>query len=80
MTMQLIIGIGVQFLQDLVASTSQTLDASQLGILLCAVIILAVISHRLPHMVAGMVVGGGHNQGSFFAFCKTFWFKGWIWC
>ena len=61
MTMQLIIGIGVQFLQDLAASTSQTLDASQLGILLCAVIILAVISHRLPHMVAGMVVGGGHN-------------------
>ena len=43
------------------ASTSQNLDASQLGILLCAVIILAVISHRLPHMVAGMVVGGGHN-------------------
>ena len=61
MTMQLIIGIGVQFLQDLVTSTSQTLDASQLGILLCAVIILAVISHQLPHMVAGMVVGGGHN-------------------
>ena len=24
-------------------------------------IILAVISHRLPHMVAGMMVGGGHN-------------------
>ena len=61
MTMQLIIGIGVQFLQDLVASTSQTLEASQLGILLCATIILAVISHRLPHMVAGMVVGGGYN-------------------
>ena len=48
MTMQLIIGIGVQFLQDLVASTSQTLEASQLGILLCATIILAVISHRCP--------------------------------
>ena len=61
MTMQLIIGIGVQFLQDLVASTSQNLDAGVLGILLCATIILAVISHRLPHMVAGMVVGGGHN-------------------
>jgi type IV secretory pathway TrbL component len=61
MTMQLIIGIGVQFLQDLVASTSQNLDAGQLGILMCATIILAVISHRLPHMVAGMVVGGGHN-------------------
>jgi hypothetical protein len=25
------------------------------------VIILAVISHRLPHMVAGMVLGGGNN-------------------
>jgi type IV secretion system protein TrbL len=61
MTMQLIIGIGVQFLQDLVASTSQNLDAGQLGILMCATIILAVISHRLPHMVAGMMVGGGHN-------------------
>jgi type IV secretion system protein TrbL len=33
MTMQLIIGIGVQFLQDLVASTSQNLDAGQVGIL-----------------------------------------------
>jgi type IV secretion system protein TrbL len=61
MTMQLIIGIGVQFLQDLVASTSQNLDAGKLGILMCATIILAVISHRLPQMVAGMVVGGGHN-------------------
>src|SRR6266478_1815430 len=61
MTMQLIIGIGVQFLQQLVASTSQNLDAGQLGILMSATIILAVISHRLPHMVAGMVVGGGHN-------------------
>ena len=61
MTMQLIVGIGVQFLQDLVASTSQNLDASQLGILLCAVIILAETSHRLPHIVAGMVVGAGHN-------------------
>ena len=59
--MQLIIGIGVKFLQDLVASTGNNLDAGQLGILLCATIILAVISHRLPHMVAGMVVGGGHN-------------------
>jgi len=61
MTMQLIIGIGVKFLQDLVASTGSNLDAGVLGILLCATIILAVISHRLPHMVAGMVVGGGHN-------------------
>jgi len=61
MTMKLIIAIGVRYLHDLVASTSQTLNPSQLGILLCAVIILAVISHRLPHIVAGMVVGGGTN-------------------
>ena len=61
MTMKLIVAIGVRYLHDLVASTSPNLNASQLGILLCAVIILAVISHRLPHMVAGMVVGGGHN-------------------
>jgi P-type conjugative transfer protein TrbL len=61
MTMKLIVAIGVRYLHDLVASTSTTLDAGQLGILMCAAIILAVISHRLPQMVAGMVVGGGHN-------------------
>jgi type IV secretion system protein VirB6/type IV secretion system protein TrbL len=61
MTLQLIIGIGVQFLQQLVGATSQALDPGQLGIILVAVIILAVISHRLPHIVAGMVVGGGTN-------------------
>ena len=61
MTMQLIIGIGVQFLKDLVASTGQNLDAPTLAIIMIASIILAVIAHRLPQMVAGMVVGGGHN-------------------
>lgn len=61
MTMQLIIGIGIEFLQQLVASTSKSLDMGELGIIMCATIILAVISHRLPQMVAGMVVGGGHN-------------------
>jgi P-type conjugative transfer protein TrbL len=61
MTMQLIIGIGVKFLQDLVAASGQTLDAPTLAIIMVACIILAVIAHRLPQMVAGMVVGGGHN-------------------
>jgi type IV secretion system protein TrbL len=51
----------VQFLQQLVGATSQALDPGQLAIILVAVIILAVISHRLPHIVAGMVVGGGTN-------------------
>ena len=61
MTMQLIIGIGIKFLQDLVTATGQTPDAPTLAILMVACIILAVIAHRLPQMVAGMVVGGGHN-------------------
>jgi type IV secretion system protein TrbL len=61
MTMKLIVAIGVRYLHDLVASTSTTLDPAQLGIIMVAAIILAVISHRLPHMVAGMVLGGGYN-------------------
>jgi len=59
--MQLIIGIGVKYLQDLVAASGQTPDAPTLAVLMVACIILAVIAHRLPQMVAGMVVGGGHN-------------------
>ena len=39
----------------------QNLDAGALAIIMIACIILAVIAHRLPQMVAGMVVGGGHN-------------------
>ena len=61
MTMQLIIGIGIKFLQDLVASTGQNPTLAALAIIMVACIILAVIAHRLPQMVAGMVVGGGHN-------------------
>ena len=61
MTMELIIGIGVQFLQQLVSVTGATPNALQVALIMVATIILAVISHRLPQMVAGMVVGGGHN-------------------
>jgi hypothetical protein len=61
MTMQLIIGLGINFLQDLFTASGQTPDAPTLAILMVASIILAVIAHRLPQMVAGMVVGGGHN-------------------
>jgi type IV secretion system protein TrbL len=61
MTMQLIIGLGINFLQDLFTASGQTPDAPTLAILMVACIILAVIAHRLPQMVAGMVVGGGHN-------------------
>jgi type IV secretion system protein TrbL len=61
MTMQLIIGLGISFLQDLFTASGQTPDAPTLALLMVACIILAVIAHRLPQMVAGMVVGGGHN-------------------
>jgi type IV secretion system protein TrbL len=61
MTMQLIIGIGIQYLKDLVAATGQDLDAGSLAIIMVACIILAVIAHKLPQMVAGMAMGGGHN-------------------
>jgi type IV secretion system protein TrbL len=61
MTMQLIIGLGINFLQDLFTASGQTPDAPTLAILMVACIILAVVAHRLPQMVAGMVVGGGHN-------------------
>jgi type IV secretion system protein TrbL len=61
MTMQLIIGIGIKFLQDLVTTTGDNPDVGQLALVMVACIILAVIAHRLPQMVAGMVVGGGTN-------------------
>jgi type IV secretion system protein VirB6/type IV secretion system protein TrbL len=61
MTMELIIGIGIEFLKEEVASTAQNLDAGALAIIMIASIILLVIAHRLPQMVAGMVVGGGNN-------------------
>src|SRR5271165_6694967 len=61
LTMELIIGIGIQFLKDLITQTAQTLSAGPLAIIMVACIILVVIAHQLPRMVAGMVVGGGHN-------------------
>src|SRR5271166_5669257 len=61
MTMQLIIGIGTQYLQQLLTAAGATPDAPTLAALMVASIILLVIAHRLPQMVAGMVVGGGHN-------------------
>jgi type IV secretion system protein TrbL len=61
MTMQLIIGLGIKFLQDLVATTGDNPDVGQLALVMVACIILAVIAHKLPQMVAGMAVGGGHN-------------------
>jgi hypothetical protein len=63
MTMQLIIGIGTQYLQQLLIAAGTALDAPTLAALMVASIILAVIAHKLPQMVAGMTVGSGHNGG-----------------
>jgi type IV secretion system protein TrbL len=61
MTMQLIIGLGVSFLKALIDGMGPTPDAGQIAIVMVATIILCCISHRVPHMVAGMVVGSGHH-------------------
>lgn len=62
MTMQLVISIGISFLQQLV-QTNASGDIGQLLALTVAVILLAVIAHKLPQMVSGMVTGSGHNGG-----------------
>jgi type IV secretion system protein TrbL len=60
MVLELIMGLGGSFLQSLVKQ-GQTGDIGELIALTIAVILIAVLSHRLPHMVAGMVTGSGHN-------------------
>lgn len=61
MTMELIIGIGAGFLKDIVQQTGNNGDIGQLMAVFVAVIILAIIAHQLPKMVAGMVQGGGYS-------------------
>jgi P-type conjugative transfer protein TrbL len=63
MTMQLVISIGIGLLQSLVQATGSSGDIGQLIAITVTVILLAVIAHRLPQMVAGMVTGSGHNGG-----------------
>src|SRR5271165_5121011 len=53
MTMLLIVGIGINFLQNLVQLTGQTPDIPSLAALMCATVLLAFIIHKLPAMVAG---------------------------
>jgi type IV secretion system protein TrbL len=63
MTMQLVISIGIAFLQRIVNATGNSGDIGQLIAVTVTVILLAVIAHKLPQMVAGMVTGSGHNGG-----------------
>jgi len=62
MVMELIIGLGGTFLQSLVQQ-GQTGDIGELVALTIAVILIAILSHRLPVMVSGMVTGSGHHNG-----------------
>jgi type IV secretion system protein TrbL len=63
MTMQLVIAIGISFLQQLVQQTGNNWDIGGLLALTVAVIILGVVAHKLPQMVSGMVTGSGHHGG-----------------
>jgi type IV secretion system protein TrbL len=63
LTMELLVGVGTTFLQNLVAATAQALNPATMGVIMAASIILLVMSHRLPAMVAGMVTGAAHNGG-----------------
>ena len=63
MTMQLVISIGIGMLKALVQATGSSGDIGQLIAITVTVILLAVIAHKLPQMVSGMVTGSGHNGG-----------------
>jgi P-type conjugative transfer protein TrbL len=61
MTLQLIIGLGTSFLQELVTAVGENPEVSQLASVMVAAIILAVLSHQLPKMVAGIATGGSYG-------------------
>jgi type IV secretion system protein TrbL len=62
LTMELIIGLGASFLQSLVALMGDQANAREMGVLMIACVVLAVISQRVPNMVAG-IIGGSHGVG-----------------
>ena len=61
MTMLLVVGVGINFLQNLVTTAGQTPDIPSLAAIMGATILLAVISHQLPRMVASIATGGGYG-------------------
>jgi Ca2+/H+ antiporter len=52
MTMQLVISVGSSFVQKLVEQTGNSGDIGQLATVMVGVIILAVIAHQLPKIMA----------------------------
>jgi type IV secretion system protein TrbL len=61
MVMELVIGIGQKFLEDMVASSGANPDIPGMATIMVATIIVAVLSHRLPSMVSQIAVGSGHH-------------------
>jgi type IV secretion system protein TrbL len=64
MTLMLIIGIGGRFLGDCFNQMSQDLNIRELGTLLVVVVALAILSGKVPDMVAGIVSGTGAHYSA----------------
>src|SRR5260221_12677960 len=64
MTLMLIIGIGGRFLGDCFHEMSQDLNIRELGSLLVVTVALALLSGKVPDMVAGIVSGSGAHYGA----------------
>jgi type IV secretion system protein TrbL len=64
MVMMLIIGIGGKFLGDCFNEMSADVNVRELGIMVVVVIALAVLSSKVPDMVAGIVSGSGIHHGA----------------
>src|SRR5271165_4595660 len=63
LTMELIISIGATFLQNIITTVQSSNNPVSLMVVAVASIILLVISHRIPMMVANIVTGAAHNGG-----------------
>jgi type IV secretion system protein TrbL len=63
MVMQLVVGIGAQFLQGLVNSSGAHPDIPGMAAIMIATLIIMVLSHRLPSLVSNIAIGSGHHGG-----------------
>jgi type IV secretion system protein TrbL len=61
MTMELIIGLSVKFLQGMVGQVNQSPNGQDVAAIVFAMIILWIISDKVPSMVGG-IISGGHGS------------------
>jgi type IV secretion system protein TrbL len=64
MVMMLIIGIAARVLGDCFNEMSNDLNVRELGVILVLVIAIAMLSAKVPDMVAGIVSGSGAHYGA----------------